>query len=425
MTNATELERIILGGVMLKPERMDSLRPTIDGSDFAIEKHRRIWNVMCRLYDAGTPVDRVTVFTGLQEVGHAEACGGLAYLLDLDFGVPDFPSLDAYVEKVKRVATRRRIMAYGEKLISEAQDDSNEVADILSGMGTAALSLEQGSETTRGPVSTREMIATEGADGLLQRRERGALRFPWPRLDDAVGGLRPGQMAVLMAATSRGKTSMALQTALTAASQGFTPVIWTMEMSRRAMFQRMVSQLSGTYAAKRLMTSEERAGVQGAVVKLDEQAIYLDSDSRAVSSFVAGLRRVRSQTRLGLAVVDYLQLIRGGGAKTRAQEVSENSRALKLAAMDMEIPFLVLSQVDRASVKGDGKIGIHSAKESGDIENDSDLMLWIESGAEISRDEDTPVSLHVGKNREGPAGFSIPMVFRPQSQVFLEVSDEN
>ncbi len=162
-----------------------------------------------------------------------------------------------------------------------------------------------------------------------------------------------------------------------------------------------------------------------ASVTLDENRIYLDSDARNVGSFVAGLRRVKAQGRLGMAVVDHLQLIRSTSSRNRAQEVSENSRSLKLAAMDLDIPFLVLSQVDRSSVKGDGVIGLHSAKESGDIENDADVVMWVQSGAEFSRDQDTLVSLHVGKQREGAAGFSIPMVFRPQSQTFMEVENES
>jgi len=118
--------------------------------------------------------------------------------------------------------------------------------------------------------------------------------------------------------------------------------------------------------------------------------------------------------------VDYLQLIRGSRTN-RAQEVSDNSRSLKMAAMDLGIPIVVLSQVDRSSVKGGGEISLHSGKESGDIENDADVVLWIQGG-ELSREQDTPISLHVGKQREGPAGFSIPMIFSPTSQTFQEVS---
>jgi replicative DNA helicase len=229
-------------------------------------------------------------------------------------------------------------------------------------------------------------------------------------------------MVVLMAATSRGKTSLALQVATAAAIQSHVPLVWTMEMSPKSLFQRMVTQITGSPSTRRGTSFEERQGQRLAIAQLNDSPVYFDQHSRSVASFAASLRQVRSQTKLGLAVVDYLQLIRGiGGRASRAQEVSDNSRALKLAAMDMGIPFLVLCQVDRSSVKSGGQITLHSGKESGDIENDADVVMWIEAG-ELSRDLPTTVSLHIGKQREGPAGFSIPMVFSPTSQTFQEVS---
>jgi replicative DNA helicase len=163
-----------------------------------------------------------------------------------------------------------------------------------------------------------------------------------------------------------------------------------------------------------------RGAQNEAIARLNDNPIHFDPHSRSVSGFVSRLRHVRAEAGLGFAVVDYLQSIRGSG-RNRAQEVSDNSLELKLAAMDLEFPILVLSQVDRAGVKGETKIGLHSAKESGDIENDCDVQLWIE-GPEPTRDQDTQGSVRLAKQREGPAGFSIPMVFRPQPQTFLEIS---
>jgi replicative DNA helicase len=239
-------------------------------------------------------------------------------------------------------------------------------------------------------------------------------------LDAALCGFGPGQVIVLMAATSRGKTSAALQIALSAADAGKTPMIWTMEMSPQSMVQRMLTQMTGVWATKRQLSLGERNAQTEAISQMSDHPVYFDRTSRSVSSFIGSIRQTR--TAIKFAVVDYLQLIRGSG-RNRAQEVSDNSRAIKLAAMDLQIPFLVLSQVDRASVKGEGKIGLHSGKETGDIENDADVVLWIDA-AELSREQDTAVAMHIGKQREGPAGFSIPMVFRPTSQTFMEVQND-
>jgi replicative DNA helicase len=261
---------------------------------------------------------------------------------------------------------------------------------------------------------------------LLGPRNWGSVPITvWPELHNALRGFAPGQIILLMAATSRGKTSMALQAATCAATHNQTPVIWTMEMSPSSIFKRMVGQLSGVKTSYRELSAEQRSSQRDALGILNDKPVYFDRHSRSVSSFVASVRHVRKQYGCGFGVVDYLQLIRGSSRYgSRAQEVSENSRALKLAAMELEIPILVLSQVDRASVKGQGTIGLYSAKESGDIENDADVVLWIDAG-ELSRDQDTVVSLHVGKQREGPAGFGIPMVFRPGSQTFMELKRDD
>ena len=414
-----ELERLILGWIFLHPSHLDFVRSSLDTEDFSLEKHRRIWNQMCVLYDSGRPVDSVTVAEELRRAGRLESIDGLSYLVSLYDGLPDFPSVDDYVVRLRESTMRRRLIRAGQRLAISAADESNSTDGLVSEMEKTLIEVSNRSNGNR-PISTREMIETEGLQSLLSPRGLKGIQLPWKRLNEALSGLDGGQLVVLMAATSRGKTSLALQICTCAAAQGLTPVTWTMEMSPREMFRKMAVQLSGVYP-KRLLTFEERSALLDAGAKLGDEPLYFDSHSRNVGSFLGSLRQVRAKGRVGLGVVDYLQLIRGSG-KTRAQEVSENSRALKLAAMDMELPLLVLSQVDRSSVKGEGKIGLHSAKESGDIENDADVVLWIDA-PELSRDQDTMVSLHVGKQRDGPAGFSIPMVFRPTSQTFLEVNE--
>jgi replicative DNA helicase len=239
-------------------------------------------------------------------------------------------------------------------------------------------------------------------------------------LDGPLNGIQDGQLIVLLGETSRGKTSWALQLAAAAAQQSLSPLIWGLEMSARSMFRRLVVQVSSTPLSKSAqMTFQDREAHRDAVAFLNDSPVWFDTRSRSVAAFVASLRRLRRQARLGLAVVDYLQLIRSGSHRNRADEVSDNSRALKLAAMDLEIPILVLSQVDRSSVKGDGEIGLHSAKNSGDIENDADVLLWIRA-PEFSRDSPTECKIHIGKQREGPVGFEIKLTFHPVTQRFEE-----
>jgi len=423
LPNFTDTERIVLGYCMLNAGYLDTCRIDLEPDDFALSKHIKIWNAICRLYDAGEQVERVTVYADLEKRGEAQSVDGLAYLVELDTGLPQIPAISQYIRQLHDAKMRRRIIVAASHVAKMAQDSTSDTESILE---TCAKSFSDiATRDSNAPVSTTALIAKIGISELLSPRDESGVQLPWPKLKHALGGMGPGQMAVLMADTSKGKTSMALQIATCAALQrgSGVPVIWALEMTAKSNFQRMVTQLSGVYATKRYATAEERAAQREAIAQLEDNPIYFDTSSRSVSAFLATLRQVRAKTKVSMAIVDHLQLIRSTGARNRAQEVSENSRALKLGAMDLGIPFLVLSQVDRGSVKGDGKIGLHSAKESGDIENDADVVMWIVAG-ELVRDQDSCVSLHIGKQREGPSGFGIPMVFRPGTQTFMEVTDD-
>ncbi len=420
---SVDAERFVLGSILLEDSFFAEALAVVEAEDFSLETHRRIFRRMGEVAARGESIDRITVAEELMKRGELESVGGLAYLVSLDDGLPQIPNIGSYIRIVKDKSVLRSIVFACQRISNTAMLGEEEPDAILERMAATATDLSRSVYDASGPISTREMIEQEGIDKLLGPRKYGNVPLSvWPQLNDALRGLGPGQIVLLMAATSRGKTSFALQAATCAAAHQQTPVVWTMEMSASSMFNRMVGQLSGVKTSFRELSKEQRSQQRDAVGILNDNPVYFDRHSRSVSSFIASVKKVKKEFGAGIAVVDYLQLIRGSSrAGSRAQEVSENSRALKLAAMDLEIPIIVLSQVDRSSVKGEGQISLHSAKESGDIENDADVVLWIQAG-ELSRDQDTIVSLHVGKQREGPAGFSIPMVFRPGSQTFMEMT---
>ncbi len=417
-----DLERLLLGGAITYAGQMDVLRGTIGPEDFTSESHRTVWHQVCELYDSGQQIDRITLIHALKAKGQLVSSGPLSieWVARLDDGIPELPHLESYVERVREATTRRRMIDLATQLAEAAGDPGQSADELLSRFSNAAATLACASDPKRQPFSTRDMLEREGADSFTKPRSATGLQLPWHRLNEALCGLNPGQMVVLMAETSRGKTSLALQIAARAAASGYPPVIWTMEMPPRALFQRMITQIGGAPATSRQTTFEQREAQRIAIAQLNDCPVYFDSHSRTIGSFAASLRQVRAKAELGLGVVDYLQRIPSTGTKNRAQEVSGYSRALKDTAMELGIPLLVLSQVDRGSLKNGGEISLHSAKESGDVENDADVVLWIKAG-ELSREHPTTVSLHVGKQREGPAGFSIPMVFSPLSQAFQEV----
>ena len=421
---AVNIERWVLGTMMLYPAAMDVMRPELSGEDFSLDIHRTIWKRACEIYDRGERVDRITLFHELERNSEAQSVGGLSYIISLDDGLPEVPAIDPYIAALKDKTIRRRVIIAASHLMNLCEDSSSSDTELQEAASALSRSFDE-TNPDRRPISTRDLLKQYGLDALLSERKHSGIRLPWPRIDHALMGFGSEQMIVLMAETSRGKTSAALQCAYHAALQGIVPMIWTMEMSAESLFRRIITQMSQVSGMSFKLTYEDREKQREAVGYLNEHPIYFDRHSRNVASFCASIRQVRAKATVGLAIVDYLQLIRSDAVnrQTRAQEVSNNSRSLKLASVDFRIPFLVLSQVDRNSVKNGGEITIHSGKESGDIENDADVLMWIKAD-ELSRDHDTPVKMWIGKQREGPAGFGIPMMFRPLSQTFLEVDND-
>lgn len=411
-----DIERLVLGCSLAYSDSLDASRSLMEADYFSVQDHRLIWARICELYDSGQGVDYVTVYKALQ--AHNSPVG-LTYLTGLVDGLPLNARISGYVDRLRDAHVRRRLILEARSLALRAADESESLDAVLNAFANVSMQLTvDGGDAVE---STRTLIDKIGISALLAPRRHRGVHLPWRKLDDDLCGIGPGQMVVLLAATSRGKTSMALQIATSAAKQGYAPLIWTMEMSPRSLFNRMVNQISGVRGTRQ-PTFQERTAQQDAVGRLNDQPVYFDSRSRSVGAFMSRIRQVRCLGAPVVGLVDYLQRIpsAGGSRANRAQEVAADSRALKSAAMDLDIPLLVLSQVDRGSVKGDdAEIGLFSGKESGGIENDADVVMWIQAG-KLSREDPTLVHLHIGKQREGPAGFANAMIFNPISQTFEE-----
>lgn len=415
-----DVERLILGAVLLGAAVMDSMRTTIDVDDFGVEKHRRIWRACCAIYDSGRCPDRVMVYEHLRSLAQDESVGGISYLLGLDEGLPQFPSLDGYIARLKDTAMLRRIIVIAAKAESECMAGALSAEEVRESLSKALSDLSQFQPGEDRPVSTKELIDKVGLDSLLRPRREEGLRFPWKAIERVIPGMHPGQMIVMAAYTGKGKTSAALQAAAHATRQGKGVLYWSMEMQPAQLFRRLVSQATGGVQQK--PSYDERTKERDAAAWLYDNPIWFDARSRSVHSFVANVRRLTAQNRIGLGIVDYLGLIRASGrVESRTREVGENSRSLKLAAGDLGIPLLVLSQFRRPD--SDGKPAtIHDLKESGDIENDADVVILINS-AKSDGESVIDCQWGIGKQREGPAGFDIPMIFRPGSQTFHSVED--
>jgi replicative DNA helicase len=415
-------ERNVLGSIIENGSRvMDSVRGILEPDDFASQRHRDIWGAACSCYDAGQQVDGTGVFLRLREIGREESAGGLSYLADIMTGV--LPFVDREVAKLKQTSRARRIMALCDNAIRRTAADRED--DVHSWLLNELQSI--GVPAGKSAESSTALIDRIGIDELMcPSRHRGGLRMPWSRLDNALGGLRCGQMIVVAAYTSRGKSSLACQIAAHVTRQETGVYYWTTEMSPEALLRRMVDQmacLDGIRHRDARLTHDELARGRDAIGWLYEHQVWFDRTSRSVTSMLASLRQVRTKQAVGLLVVDHLQHVKGiGRYDNRAREVSEISRSLKTAALDFEIPVLVVSQVSRPKEENVA-LTIHMLKESGDVENDADVVLLLNSPKPAGN---SPVitALNIAKQREGPAGFDIGLEFHPSSQRFDSVEGE-
>lgn len=417
-------ERLVLGCCLMDPELMANCRMVLSPDEFSIERHRRIWKHACRIYDEGGKADRVTVAYALKEAREDEQ-NTLSYLISLDEGLPQLPNLDSYIGILREESMRRRIMAIGDSISKRAALRTERPESILNEMAAKAVDMVQ-ADPRRGLITARELVDRHGLAEILAPRIKFGLPFPWSWMTASTCGMLPGELWVLAAHTSCGKTSAALQTAVRAAQKGKRAVIFSLEMGAVSLFQRATWQLSGVDSerAKRgRLAKQERDAVNDAATCLYDLPILFSQKSSVTAIEIRSeLRREAARGPLGLVVVDYLQLLSDGGRHDkRSDAVGAAARACKLMAGEFECPVLLLSQFNRESAKPDKlrKPVLTDLKESGDIENHANGIWFIHRESLLDADQVT-VQFILAKQREGRRNIDREFWFLPSVQRFDE-----
>lgn len=420
-----DIERFVLGSVLLDGNLLHSVRPVVTPEDFATDQHQRIWRGICARYDAGEHVDTYTVMTDAMKRGEKEiaALGGMAYVGSLTEGMPQFSDITSYVKILKETSTRRKIMHVGNVLMERASS-GEPVQPILDSMGRYASDLSA-TETQRGLISAKELVDDLGMSRILAPRSERGLLSPWSWMNRKTFGFLPGELWVLAAHTSAGKTSAALQFGVGAAIRGAGCAVFTLEMKADSLFQRAVWQLSGADSERAKgneLDARERDLVRDAANRLYNLPIYFDDTALTVMAIHAAVRRRKLKDPVGLIIVDYLQLLGSSGRHgSRAEEVGANARALKLMASEFSCPVILLSQFNRESSKP-GKQRppeLSDLKESGDIENHAN-GIWFIYRPDMQDTEKALVQFMLPKQRDGRRNIYHDFWFFPKSQSFME-----
>lgn len=423
-----DAERFVLGSVLLNQDVYFQVAGAIEPEDFSLEKHRRIFARMKDLYARGEKIDRLTIANELMKQGQLESIDGFSYLASLDEGLPSLANLDSYIRIVKDKATLRKLIFSAQKVIDRCFIGEEEPDEILASAEETLLKL---GETRAGErlETPSEVIGKfpGGVSAFLDPSRRvSGLSTGFTKFDEMTGGMHGGELIILAARPSMGKTALALNIAQHVATHPMLrkPVaVFSLEMSSASLLTRLLcagARVDQHKFRAGYLNSEERRKLQVALSDLTESPLYLDDTAGVhLMDVHSKLRRMKAERGLSLVVIDYLQLMSSRGrTENRNQEVSAISRGLKLMAKDLDVPFLVLSQLSRASETriGDHKPQLSDLRDSGSIEQDADLVAFIFREEVYKRDREDLrglADLIVAKQRNGPIG-TVPLRFLGQ-----------
>jgi replicative DNA helicase len=412
-----EAEESVLGAMMLAPGAIGAVSEILDAGDFYRESHAKIYRAALALYAKGEPVDAITLVDELEERGELEEAGGRVRLHELAALVPATANAAHYARIVREMATLRGLIEAGGEVARLGWERPGETTDLVDRAEQIIFELSQQRVTSE--FSHIEELLKESFERITALYEAGAEVTGVPSgfrdLDRLTSGFQAGNLIVVAARPSMGKSALGLCIAANLGVRYETPVaLFTLEMSKSEVTQRLMCS-EAKVESQRLRTGklavDDWPRLTAACDKLAKAPIYVDdTGSITMMELRSKARRLKSkEPRLGLIVVDYMQLMTSGTtAENRVQEVSQISRSLKVLARDLDVPILAMSQLSRAVEQRHDKRPILSdLRESGSIEQDSDLVLFIYRDEYYAGEESEHkglAELILAKHRNGPTG---------------------
>ncbi len=420
--HSIEAESSVLGGLLLDNAAWDRVSDLLGDGDFYRYEHRLIYAAMATLINATRPADVITVFEQLQSQGRADETGGLAYLNALAQYVPSAGNIRRYAEIVRERAILRKLVAASDEIATNAfNPQGRPVATILDESEQKIFNIgEEGSRMKRGFQSMDTLVVD-----LLDRVQEMAdnpnditgVPTGFYDLDRMTSGLQPGDMIVLAARPSMGKTAFAINIAEHVALNEQLPVaVFSMEMGAAQLAVRIVGSIGRIdqgHLRTGKLTDEEWPRLTEAIEKLRTISLHIDETAGLTASELrANARRLARQCggKLGLIVVDYLQLMSGssGNDENRATELGEISRGMKMLAKELGCPLIALSQLNRSvETRPDKRPMMSDLRESGAIEQDADIIMFIYRDEYYTKDackEPGVAEIIIAKQRNGPTG---------------------
>jgi len=428
-----EAEQAILGGILLDPDALGSVIEIIEPKDFYHEAHQAIYQQILSLFERGEPIDIITLTESLQTRQLLERCGGAQYITGLTDLVVTSANIVHYAKIVKEKATLRRLIQVTSDIFSRCFELDTDVDSFLDEVEKQIFTIAE-NKIHPDYYPIREVVkeSFERIEKLTQSKEFiTGVPTGFDDLDRYTAGFQPSDLIIVAGRPGMGKTAFALNVAQHCASQhGIGVGIFSLEMSKNQLVTRMLcseAQVDSQRLRRGYIDLPEMQRLIQAAGKLAEAPIFIDESATTVLEIRATARRMMAENGIGLIIVDYLQLMKGrAGAERREQEISEISRSLKILAKELDIPIIAISQLNRrVEDRKDRRPEMADLRESGAIEQDADLILFIYRDEVYHKDEANPnrgiAEVIIGKQRNGPTGI-VKLSFLSQYTTFRNLA---
>ena len=431
--HSIEAEQAVLGGVFLKPESLFILVDILNEDDFYLPAHRIIYEAFRELFQRAVPVDLISVAEQLKSRSLLEEAGGAVYLAELARGIASAANAEYYAGLVRDKAMARHLIGSCADIIAAGFEPGLDVRSLLNEaeQNIFAISQRSAGRSYKDAGELTRLAFDSLQAGLNQGDMITGVPTGYSRLDYMTAGLQPSDLIIIAARPSMGKTAFALNIAMRSAIRsGVGVLVYSLEMSMQQLILRMLCAWGKVDVSRtrrsRSLTDDDWLGLHDAAEVFSKAPIYIDdSPSLSTLEMRARTRRLKSEKNIGLVVIDYLQLMRSSRrTDSRELEISDISRNLKAMAKELNIPVIALSQLNRKLEERTGERRrpmLSDLRESGAIEQDADVIMFIYREAAYLKHEERPAvdkaEIIIGKQRNGPVGM-VELMYAPAYTAF-------
>lgn len=421
-----DAEKALLGSIMVRPIGVHDIMDIIRPETFYAEKHGLIYKEMLDLINKGEPIDLVSMTTKLRERKVLDTVGGIDYLQEIVATVPASTNITHYADIVAKKSSLRNLISAGDDISEMGYQEGEEIEVVLDQAEKKVLDVTNNSGRIKKFVVARDILPEtyETIQRLADNKhELRGVPSGYKRLDDLLGGFQKSDLVILAARPSMGKTSFALDIARKAALNHNIPVgIFSLEMSALSLMDRMLSSEANVDSWKMRtgnLREQDWLDLTDAMSRLQKAPILIDDQpGNSILKMRSIARRMKMEHGLGMIIIDYLQLITTTkNYDSMVNQVTEISRSLKSLARELNVPVIALSQLNRSVETRGGKPRLSDLRDSGSIEQDADVVMFIHRDKE---DQSQIAEILIEKHRNGPTG-AVELVFDGSKTTFIEV----